>query len=87
MRRPLDPETPALQEIQGSLVHVIAVTRDLSWYEHLHASERERSAFELDITFPREDEYILYTYFKPHDELQRRHALRLYAIGLVQEAH
>lgn len=62
---------PELAEIQGSRVHLIAVARDLSWYEHLHAPPASDNAFDFELRFPREDEYVLYTYFKPANSAQQ----------------
>ncbi|HYR28036.1 MAG TPA: hypothetical protein VEU30_06190 [Thermoanaerobaculia bacterium] len=55
---------PQLEPIAHSDVHLIAVSRDLSWYEHLHP-RRDGATWKATMTFPEPGEYVLHTIFRP----------------------
>ena len=58
-------ESPAsLEPVAGSPVHLVAVNRDLSWYEHLHP-RADGDSWTTAITFPAEDDYILHVIARP----------------------
>ena len=57
-------------------VHVVAVSRDLAWYEHVHP-QLDRESYIARLTFPRAGEYVLYAIVLPEDgpELVRKQDL------------
>lgn len=60
---------PELEPIAGADVHLVAVNRDVSWYEHLHP-RRDTSTWNAVITFPNAGEYVLHTIFRPKNAAQ-----------------
>lgn len=72
-------ESPArLEPIAGSPVHLVAVNRDLSWYEHLHP-RADGDSWTTAITFPTEDDYILYVIARPANfaQIVRKQSIRV----------
>ena len=61
---------PQLEPIAASDVHLVAVSRDLSWYEHLHP-RRDGATWKATMTFPEPGEYVLHTIFRPKNQSQR----------------
>lgn len=60
-----DNAPASLQQTYDSYLHVLAVSRDLRWYSHLHIDEPEISDHQLPLTFPANGDYVLFTYFQP----------------------
>lgn len=57
-------------------IHVVAVNRDLTWYEHLHP-RLNGETHETALTFPRDGEYVLHVIVRPSNASQfvRRQAI------------
>lgn len=55
----------SLQQTYDSYLHVLAVSRDLHWYSHLHIDEAPIADHKLTLTFPANGEYVLFAYFQP----------------------
>lgn len=60
---------PQLEPIAESDVHLVAVSRDLSWYEHRHP-RRDGDTWKATLTFPVPGEYVLHTIFRPKNGSQ-----------------
>ena len=72
-------ESPArLEPIAGSAVHLVAVNRDLSWYEHLHPRS-DGDSWTTAITFPAEGDYILHVIARPANfaQIVRKQRIRV----------
>jgi hypothetical protein len=63
--RPADGADADLDEVQGALLHIVAVRKDLGWYEHLHPDRTSAGDFAGRVTFPSGGEYVLFTSFRP----------------------
>jgi hypothetical protein len=59
-----DSVTPSLEDVAGNSVHLVAVSRDLSWYRHLHP-RAGADGYTATLRFPSGGPYVLYTIFKP----------------------
>lgn len=57
--------TPSLEPTYNASLHVIIVSRDLRWYEHIHSDTLSASDVPLSVTFPADGEYVLFAYFRP----------------------
>lgn len=55
----------SLQQTYDSYVHVLAVSRDLRWYSHLHIDDAQVLGDKLPLTFPHDGDYVLFAYFQP----------------------
>ena len=68
----------SLEPVAGSPVHLVAVNRDLSWYEHLHP-RADGDSWTTAITFPAEDDYILHVIARPANfsQLVRNQPIRV----------
>lgn len=62
-------DATALEPIAGQLVHVFAVTRDLSWHEHIHP-KLEGDSYVGSISFPAGGEYVVYAIYKPRSSAE-----------------
>lgn len=65
-------EPPQLEPIAGNRVHLVAVNRDLSWYEHVHP-QPEGGAWVSEMTFRQPGESILHVILKPEKYRQLVH--------------
>ena len=72
-------EPPRLQPIAGNPVHLVAVNRDLSWYEHVHP-QPEGEAWVSGMTFRQPGESILHVILKPEKNKQLVHK-RIVTVG------
>lgn len=63
-------DPPRLEPIAGHPVHLVAVSSDLRWYEHLHP-QGEGSTWTSGITFPVAGRYILYAIIRPPNGPER----------------
>lgn len=61
---------PRLEPIANSPVHLVAVNRDLTWYEHLHP-RADGDRYEAMVRFPADGEYVLHAIVRPRDRGQR----------------
>lgn len=72
-------EPPQLEPIAGNRVHLVAVNRDLSWYEHVHP-QPEGGAWVSEMTFRQPGESILHVILKPEKDKQLVHK-RIVTVG------
>lgn len=79
-------DLPQLEPIAGSDVHLVAVSRDLSWYDHAHP-RRDGSTWVAVLVFPNAGEYVLHTIFRPTNagQVVRKHVIHVG--GAVPAAH
>ena len=56
---------PSLESTYNASLHVIIVSRDLRWYEHIHSDTQPASDIPFNVTFPADGEYVLFAYFRP----------------------
>ncbi len=54
-----------LDTVHEKILHLLMVSRDLSWYAHEHPELRPDGSLTLQFTFPRPGEYVLYHDFTP----------------------
>lgn len=70
---------PRLEPIAGIPVHLVAVNRDLTWYEHVHPSS-EGEAWVSGMTFRQPGESVLHVILKPENYRQLVHK-RIVTVG------
>ncbi|HKR64266.1 MAG TPA: hypothetical protein VJZ00_11095 [Thermoanaerobaculia bacterium] len=63
-------DPPRLEPIAGHPVHLVAVSSDLRWYQHLHP-QRKGNIWTSGITFSVAGRYILYAIIRPPNGPQR----------------
>ncbi len=54
-----------LDEVHEKKIHVIIVSKDLSWYSHIHPDYRSDGSYTIDETFPNGGEYIIFADYQP----------------------
>ncbi len=54
-----------LEVVHEKLLHLVIVSKDLSWFAHEHPEEQPDGTLRLALTFPRPDEYVLFHDFTP----------------------
>jgi hypothetical protein len=54
-----------LEDAGGEPLHVIAVSRDLSWLRHAHPRPAQPGAYTFDITFPKDGRYEVFAVAAP----------------------
>lgn len=62
-------ESPQLESIASNPVHLVAVNRDLTWYEHRHP-QLTSGVYAAALTFPADGEYVLHAILWPKDRPQ-----------------
>lgn len=60
---------PDFDDMLGSPVHLVAVRRDLSWYEHLHP-RRNGDSFTAFVRFPTDGTYVIHSIVNPVNHAQ-----------------
>ncbi len=63
--------TVELDETHEKKIHLIAVSDDLSWFDHIHPEQTPDGSYSVAETFPHGGDFILYADYKPHDQSQR----------------
>ena len=58
-------ESPA--QLRGAPIHVVIVNRGLQFFEHLHPN-RTAGGYQFSVTFPRDDRYVAFTYYRLPNE-------------------
>lgn len=53
--------------VHEKLMHLIVVSKDMSWFNHLHPQHKGNGLFELQATLPRAGEYKIYADYKPKE--------------------
>lgn len=66
---PKDSSNPAaavpLDLVHEKKIHLIVVSKDLSWFEHIHPEAGSGNTYSVSTTFPAGGEYILFADYKP----------------------
>lgn len=79
-------DPPPLELIAGHPVHLVAVSSDLRWYEHLHP-QGEGSTWTSGITVPVAGRYILYAIIRPPNGPERIEKRIVIAAGETQSLY
>ena len=53
--------------VHDKLLHLIVVSKDLSWFNHLHPEHKGGGVFEIETALPRAGSYKLYADYKPKE--------------------
>lgn len=62
---------PTFEIFQEKLLHMIAVSNDLQFYNHIHPDYQENGKFTTTATFPKPGDYTLFLDYKPTGEAER----------------
>lgn len=54
-----------LDEVHEKKLHVIVVSKDLAWYDHIHPDFQPDGSYAIDETFPSGGEYIIFADYQP----------------------
>jgi len=75
-----------LDTVHEKVLHLLAVSKDLSWFAHEHPTRRADGAFTIPMTFPAGGEYTLYFDFTPKGSPQQVVPVRVTATGAAKAA-
>lgn len=75
-----------LDTVHEKVLHLLAVSKDLSWFAHEHPTRRADGAFTMPITFPAGGEYTLYFDFTPKGSPQQVVPVKVNASGTPKAA-
>lgn len=70
-----------LDTVHEKVLHLLAVSKDLSWFAHEHPTRRADGTFTMPMTFPAGGEYTLYFDFMPKGSPQQVVPVKVTAIG------
>jgi hypothetical protein len=62
-----------LEETHEKKIHVIAVSEDLSWFDHIHAEPSLNGSYSVTETFPHRGVYFVYADYKPQGTGHQTH--------------
>jgi hypothetical protein len=69
-----DPTSPvALDEVHEHKMHVIIVSNDLSWYNHVHPVYQPDGSYKIEQAFPAGGEYIVFSDYQPTGSTNQVH--------------
>ena len=71
------------EEFQKKLMHLIVVSDDLQFFNHIHPEYRQNGRFEVTTTFPKAGGYTLFSDYKPAQQPETVSALKIQASGTV----
>ncbi len=54
-----------LDEVHEKKIHVIVVSKDLGWYDHIHPEFQADGSYTIDETFPGGGEYVIFADYTP----------------------
>ncbi|HLF62188.1 MAG TPA: heavy metal-binding domain-containing protein [Saprospiraceae bacterium] len=54
-----------LDEVHEKKLHIIIVSKDLAWYDHIHPDFQTDGSYAIDETFPAGGEYIIFADYQP----------------------
>ncbi len=60
-----ETEQVPLDVLHEKKIHLIAVSKDLSWFDHVHPEYNADGSYQLKTTFPSGGDYILYADYNP----------------------
>lgn len=75
----------ALEESHERKLHLIAVRKDLSWFDHIHPREQADGSYTVTETFPSGGNYLVYADYKPRGEPQQTDTLGVGVHGSFPE--
>jgi hypothetical protein len=75
-----------LDTVHEKVLHLLAVSKDLSWFTHEHPTRRADGAFTMPMTFPAGGEYTLYFDFTPKGSPQQVVPVKVSASGTPKAA-
>ncbi|MBX3316668.1 MAG: hypothetical protein KF902_07380 [Phycisphaeraceae bacterium] len=75
-----------LDTVHEKVLHLLAVSKDLSWFAHEHPTRRADGAFTIPMTFPAGGEYTLYFDFTPKGSPQQVVPVKVTATGTPKAA-
>ncbi|MDB5032785.1 MAG: hypothetical protein JWQ98_26 [Chlorobi bacterium] len=68
------------------LMHLILVSTDLTWFNHIHPEYKGNGVFTVTATFPRAGYYALYADYTPHGRSQEVPQYEIEAMGVGKPA-
>ena len=66
---------------QEKLMHLIVVSDDLQFFDHLHPSYQHNGRFKVSVNFPQAGKYTLFSDYKPSQSLEQISVLKTQVIG------
>lgn len=75
-----------LETVHEKVLHLLVVSKDLSWFAHEHPTRRADGAFTIPMTFPAGGEYTLYFDFTPKGSPQQVVPVKVTATGTPKTA-
>lgn len=75
-----------LDTVHEKVLHLLAVSKDLSWFAHEHPTRRADGTFTMPMTFPAGGEYTLYFDFMPKGSPQQVVPVKVTASGTPKAA-
>jgi len=75
-----------LDTVHEKVLHLLVVSKDLSWFAHEHPTRRADGAFTMPMTFPAGGEYTLYFDFTPKGSPQQVVPVKVTATGTPKAA-
>jgi hypothetical protein len=75
-----------LEETHERKIHVIIVSEDLSYFNHIHAEPEESGAYTVSETFPSGGKYIIYTDYKPESGANQTDKISVYVQGTAAKS-
>src|SRR5690606_11287475 len=55
----------AFDTVHDKLLHLVVVSKDLSWFSHLHPTHKGNGVFEIKTAIPRAGEFELFADYTP----------------------
>ncbi|MBW3519259.1 hypothetical protein KO524_08785 [Flavobacterium sp. NKUCC04_CG] len=55
----------SLEEAHEMKMHLLLVSEDLSWFDHIHPQEQKDGTYTISETFPNGGNYLIFTDYKP----------------------
>lgn len=65
LKDPTGAPVTTLETVHEKIMHLLIVSKDLSWYAHEHPEVQKDGTFNLTFTFPQAGEYVLFHDFTP----------------------
>ena len=66
---------------QEKIMHLIVVSDDLQFYDHIHPEYQENGSFEVEATFPQAGNYTLFSDYKPSGQNEQVSVLQAEVSG------
>ena len=81
-----DATVKDLDTVHEKELHLLVVSKDLSWFSHEHPTRRADGTFTMPMTFPAGGEYTLYFDFTPKGSPQQAVPVKVTATGTPKAA-